>query len=94
LAHLSGANLLGRLVCVVTVLCLEGLDELDVLLLSLLGSGALIDDLLPRVVLGLALEVEHTGLGSLRDILAVGDLEKGCEMAALAKGSLKHGCLQ
>lgn len=48
---------LGDLVRVVAARRLELLDEGDVLLLGLLGGDALVDDLLPRVLLGLALYV-------------------------------------
>lgn len=49
------ADGLGFLVGVVAVRLLELVDESDVLLLGLLDGLALVDDLLPRVVLGLAL---------------------------------------
>jgi hypothetical protein len=50
-----GADGLGLLVLVVAVLGLQGLDEGDVLLLGLGGSQALVDELLPGGLLGLAL---------------------------------------
>lgn len=53
--NILSANRLGDLVCVVAVFALELLDQRNVLLLGLLGSDALVDDLLPCVLLGLAL---------------------------------------
>lgn len=76
--RLRGTDVLGNLVGVETVLGLEGVDEAGVLLLGELGGGALVDLLLPGLGLGLALQVEHAGLGGLGDVLAVGDLEEGC----------------
>jgi len=56
IARLVGTNGLGHLVGVVAVFLLELLDGLDVLGLSGLGSElVLLNDLLPGVVLGLAL---------------------------------------
>jgi hypothetical protein len=55
-ARLVGANGLGDLVGIVAVALLELLDEIDVLALSGLGGKlVLLGDLLPGVVLGLAL---------------------------------------
>ena len=49
------ANRCGNLVLVKAVLGLELLDESDVALLGGVGRDALVDDLLPGVLLGLAL---------------------------------------
>lgn len=49
------ADSLGLLVLVVAVRLLQLLDESDVPLLGLLGSDALVDELLPRGLLRLAL---------------------------------------
>lgn len=49
------ADSLGDLVLVKAVLGLELLDESDVALLGLLGGDALVDNLLPGTLLGLAL---------------------------------------
>lgn len=54
------ADGLGDLVRVEAELGLELLDESDVLLLGSLGAGALVDDLLPGVALGLALQFDKT----------------------------------
>jgi hypothetical protein len=51
---------LGLLVLIVAARGLEALDEGDVLLLGLLGGGAVVDDLLPCVLLGLALDATDT----------------------------------
>lgn len=77
------ADGLGFLVGVVAVRLLELVDESDVLLLGLLDGLALVDDLLPRVVLGLALQVEHAGLGGIGDLLASADLVQGVELEEL-----------
>lgn len=50
-------NGLGLLVLVVAAGLLEAVDEGDVLLLGLVRGGAVIDNSLPRVLLGLALFV-------------------------------------
>jgi hypothetical protein len=51
------ADGLGDLVGIEAVRVLELVDEVDVLGLGLLGSGALVDLLLPGVLLGLALRI-------------------------------------
>jgi hypothetical protein len=60
-APLVATDGLGLLVRVVAVLALERLDEVDVALLGLLGGDALVDDLLPSVLLGLALQDSRIG---------------------------------
>ena len=52
---LCAADSLGLLVLVVAVLGLHLLDELDVLLLGLLGGEVVVNNLLPCVLLRLAL---------------------------------------
>jgi len=52
---LGTSNGLGLLVLVVTVGLLQLLDQGDVSLLGLLGGDALVDNLLPGLVLGFAL---------------------------------------
>jgi len=60
------ANGLGLLALVEAIHGLQLLDQLDVALLGLLGGDGLVDDLLPRALLRLALEVEDArGLGLL-----------------------------
>ena len=63
-------NILRLLVGVVAPLGLELLDEGDVLLLGLLRGGALVDDLLPSVLLGLALIVERESRSVSRSVSA------------------------
>lgn len=53
-------NSLGLLVLIVAARGLEALDKGDVLVLGLLGGGAVVDDLLPCVLLGLALNATNT----------------------------------
>ncbi len=55
---LCAADSLGLLVLVVAVLGLHLLDELDVLLLGLLGGEVVVNNLLPCVLLRLALSGE------------------------------------
>jgi len=55
MAKRLGADRLGHLVRIVSARVLELLHESNVLLLGLLGRGALVDDLLPGVLLVLAL---------------------------------------
>lgn len=53
--HLSTTNSLRYLVGIVTILLLQGLNQLDISLLRLLLGDTLIDNLLPRLLLCLAL---------------------------------------
>jgi hypothetical protein len=82
-ARLS-ANGLGDLVSIVAVGRLELLDELHVLGLSGLGGElVLLDHLLPGVVLGLALEVEHARLLGLSEVLTSTDLVERVKLEEL-----------
>ena len=53
--HLSSTNRLRYLVGIVTILLLQGLNQFDISLLRLLLGDTLIDNLLPRLLLCLAL---------------------------------------
>jgi hypothetical protein len=86
--HRLSANGLGLLGGIVAQRNLELLDESDIALLGIVGSGALVDLLLPSVVLGLALEIEHAGLGGLGEVLANGDLVKSVELEELVVARL------
>jgi len=100
---LVGANGLGGLVRVVAVLSLELLHQVDVLFLGGGGGRACIDLLLPRLVFGLALQIEHSWRRGLGDVLAICNLEEsvefkqflvtwlGLELAAVISG-LCEGC--
>lgn len=56
--HLRALDRLGDLVSIEAVLLLQLLDLLDVALLRGLGANALVDDLLPGLVLVLGLHAE------------------------------------
>jgi len=66
------ADGLGDLVGVEAVGLLELVDEVDVLGLGLLGSGAIVDLLLPGVLLGLALQFGNQSARSLVALEAAG----------------------
>jgi hypothetical protein len=69
------ADGLGDLVGVEAVRLLELVDEVDVLGLGLLGGGALVDLLLPGVLLGLALRI---GGKRSADVLRSVERGEGC----------------
>ena len=61
--NLVATNGLGRLVRIVTVGLLQLLNQLDISVLGLLGGDALVDNLLPCGLLGLALLVMRLASG-------------------------------
>ena len=81
-------NGLGLLVLVVSATLLQLLDEGNVLLLGLVRGNALIDELLPSVLLGLALEVEHARARGLGDVLAGTDLEETIKLEKIVVAGL------
>ena len=82
-SHLLPADGLGHLALVVPVLALELLDLGGVLLLGLLGRDAVVDQRLPRVVLGLALPCVSAPGGS-SPYARVGGLALRSNMPGLA----------